>query len=150
MECACIHLNDLPDEILLIIFKKLANAEVLYSLTGVNKRFNKIVYDPIFTSSVTLLRRLFRDFISPLPWQILDRFCLQTLPEIHHNIKWLNIESSSIERVLLCTNYPNLSGLGLYNLDIGKTKQLFTGKILYLNCHKSCPNEKCMTTLVSS
>ncbi len=67
MECACIHLNDLPDEIILIIFKKLTSAEVLYALTGVNKRCNKIVYDPIFTSSGTLLRRLFRDFISPLP-----------------------------------------------------------------------------------
>jgi hypothetical protein len=150
MKCACIHLNDLPDEILLIIFKKLTNTEVLYSLMGVNKRLNKIVYDSIFTSSVTLISCWSNDFLSPLPWPVLDRFCLQILPSIHHKIKWLNIESSSIERVLLSTNYPNLSGLGLYNLDLGKTKQLFTGKIFYLNCHKSCPNEKCVITCVSS
>jgi len=128
MKCACIHLSDLPDEILLIIFKKLTNAEVLYSLIGVNQRLNKIVYDSIFTSSVSLIRCLSNDFIYPLPWPILDRFCLQILPKIHQKIEWLNIESSSIERVLLSTNYPNLSGLGLYNLDIEKTKQLFTGK----------------------
>jgi hypothetical protein len=38
MEYSRIQLNDLPDEILMIIFKKLANADVLYSLSGVNKR----------------------------------------------------------------------------------------------------------------
>jgi hypothetical protein len=142
MKCACIHLSDLPDEILLIIFKKLTNNEVLYSLIGVNKRLNKIVYDSIFTSTVTLTRCLSNDVIYPLPWPILNRFCLQILPEIHHKIKWLNIESSSVERVLLSTNYPNLSGLGLYNLDIEKTKQIFTGKIFYLNCHKSSARMK--------
>ncbi len=38
-----IQLNDLPDEILLIIFKKLNNIELLYSLINVNKRVKKIV-----------------------------------------------------------------------------------------------------------
>jgi hypothetical protein len=141
MKCACIHLSDLPDEILLIIFKKLTNAEVLYSLIGVNQRLNKIVYDSIFTSSVSLIRCLSNDFIYPLPWPILDRFCLQILPKIHQKIEWLSIESSSIERVLLSTNYPNLSGLGLYNFDKEQTTQLFAGRIFYFNYHKSCPNE---------
>ena len=122
------HLSDLPDEILLIIFKKLTNAEVLCSLIGVNKRLNKIVHDSIFTSSVTLLR-LLNNAIYRLPCPTLDRFCSHILPEIHHKIKWLDIESSSIERVLLSTNYPNLSGLGLYNLNIQQIEELFTGKI---------------------
>lgn len=133
MKYACIYLSDLPNEILLIIFKNLTNAEVLYSLMGVNKRLNKIVSDSIFTSNVTLIRRLSNDFIYPLSWQILDRFCFEILPQIYHKIKWLNMESSSIERILLSTNYPNLSGLGLYNLDIERAKHLFTGKIVYFN-----------------
>ncbi|CAF4381930.1 unnamed protein product, partial [Rotaria sp. Silwood2] len=41
---------------------------------------------------------------------MLDRFCLQILPEIHYKIKWLDLESSSMERILLATNYPNLYG----------------------------------------
>ncbi|CAF4563734.1 unnamed protein product, partial [Rotaria magnacalcarata] len=32
MEYTCVQLNDLPDEVLMIILKKLANMEVLYSL----------------------------------------------------------------------------------------------------------------------
>ncbi|CAF4706171.1 unnamed protein product, partial [Rotaria sp. Silwood2] len=62
------------------------------------------------------------------PDPILDRFCLQILPEIHHKIKWLNLESSSIERILV-TNYPNLYGLGLYDVEIETALSLFMGKI---------------------
>ncbi len=77
MEYCCIGMNDLPDEILLDIFKNLNNLEVLYSLTGVNKRLNKIVHDPNFTSCSTLFQRVLDEFIYPLPDPILDRFYLK-------------------------------------------------------------------------
>ena len=112
-----VQLDDLPDEILMHIFKKLHNVEVLYSFIGVNKRLNEIVQDSIFTSSLTLLSHLSYDFTHPLP-------------EIHHKIKFLNLESSSMERILLATNYPNLYGLGLYKIGIEKALSLFSGKKL--------------------
>ncbi len=108
MEHSSVELNDLPDEILIYILKKLYNVEVLYSLIGVNKRLNTIVHDPIFTSYLTFMICFSDGSIDPLPDPILDRFCLQILLEIHHEIKWLNSELSSIERILLYTNYPNL------------------------------------------
>ena len=46
---SCVELNDLPDEILLIIFKKLNKLETLYSCQGVNQRLNNIIHDPNFT-----------------------------------------------------------------------------------------------------
>ncbi len=49
-----IQLNDLPDEILMIILKKLNNLEVLYSLIGVNKRLTKMVHDPNFYSLLNI------------------------------------------------------------------------------------------------
>ncbi len=132
---SCTQLSDLPDEILMIIFNKIYNVEVLHCLFDVNKRLNKILYDPIFTSHLTLLKRFSDDSIDPLPDPILDRFCLQILPKIHHKIHYLHLESSSMERILLSTNYPNLYGLGLYGLDIEKANHLFTGKIFYFNCY---------------
>ena len=48
MEYSSIQLNNLPDEILMISFKKLPNAQVVYSLSGVHKRLNKIIRDSIF------------------------------------------------------------------------------------------------------
>jgi len=103
MECSCIKLNDLPDEILLIIFKKLDNADVLYSFHGVNKRFNKILRDPIFTSSLNFVKwsskKFFNKFSSNV---ILDRFCFQILPSISMKIKWFYLESSSVKTYSTC------------------------------------------------
>jgi len=132
MEYSVSQLNDLPDEILVIIFKELFNAEVLYSLIGVNHRLNTIAHDSIFTSHLTLMKYLPDDSIAPLSAPMLDQFRLEILPEIHDKIKWLNLESSSIEPILLAANYPNLCGLGLYNITIEQAESLFVGKILQL------------------
>jgi hypothetical protein len=129
MEYCFTQLNDLPDEILVIILKKLFNVEVLYSLIGVNHRLNRIAHDSIFTSHLTLMRYLSDDSIDPLSAPMLDRFRLEILPEIHDKIEWLNLESSSIERILLATHYPNLCGFGLYNINIEQAQSLFVGKI---------------------
>jgi hypothetical protein len=127
MEHLSIKLDDLSDEILLIIFKKLDNFAILYSLIGVNKRLHKIAYDSDFTSHLTLFKQLKYNSISALPDSILSRFCLQILPEIHHKIKWLNVEAASVERIFLATNYPNLYGLGVYGIDVSSAISLFTG-----------------------
>ena len=92
MKHSSVELNDLPDEILMIILKKLCNVEVLYSLKGVNKRLNVISHDPIFTNRLTLMKRVSDQRIDPLSDSILDQFCLQILPEIHHKIKPEQVE----------------------------------------------------------
>lgn len=128
MDDLLIQLNDLPDELLIIIFKNMYNTEVLYYLINVNKRFNKILHDPIFTSCLSLMRCSSYGLCYPLHDSILDRFCLEILHEIHHKIKWLNVESSSMKRILLSTNYPNLYGLGLYGIETETASRIFTGK----------------------
>jgi hypothetical protein len=132
MDYSFIKLTDLPDEILMIIFKKLYNFEVLYSLIDINDRLNKIALDSIFTSDLTLMRYVSVDSICPLSNPILDRLCSQVLPHIHHKIKRLNLELTSIKRILRATNYPNLYGIGLYNINIKTAQSFFTGKILKL------------------
>ncbi|CAF4069433.1 unnamed protein product, partial [Rotaria sordida] len=127
---SCSQLNDLPDEILLFIFKELNNIEVLYSLMDINKRLNKIVHDSTFTSHLSLLRHYPDHSIYPLTDSMLDRFCSKILPEIHHKIKWIKLESPSMKRILLATNYPNLYGLSLYNLDKEIAKSLVTDENL--------------------
>ncbi|CAF4071255.1 unnamed protein product [Rotaria sordida] len=135
MEDLSIRLSDLPDEILIFILRKLYDVEVLYSLIGVNKRLNTLAYDSIFTTHLTLY---FLDkFIYPLPDPMLDRFRLQILPKIHHKVKWLNLESTSMERILLATNYPNLNGLGLYDIDVDKALYLFNNDIVFARINRS-------------
>ncbi|CAF1019718.1 unnamed protein product [Rotaria sordida] len=131
MEYSCIGLSDLPAEILMIIFKKLNNLDVLYSLQGVNQRLNHIIYDPIFTSRLTFVKRLLHNFIDVFHCNmVLNRFCLQILPEIHDKIKWLDLESSSMKYILHAAHYPNLHTLGLYNINQESARYLFTDEIL--------------------
>jgi hypothetical protein len=129
MKYSTFHLDDLPDEILMIIFRKLNNLLLLYSLIGVNKRLNKIIQDPVFTRHLSLIQSLSIKFVHPLPEPILERFCSDILPVIYDKIQCLDLESSSVERILLSTKYPNLCGLGLFNIQEKTAMDLFTGKI---------------------
>ncbi|CAF3405774.1 unnamed protein product [Rotaria socialis] len=130
MERSLLGLNDLPDKVLIIILKNLSQLEAISTFIDVNKRLKTIVCDSIFTDHLTLMRclsdKFCRPIFDPLLDPMLDRFCLQILPEIHRHIKWLNLESSSMERILGATNYPNLYGLGLYNMDTEIARSLFT------------------------
>jgi hypothetical protein len=132
MASSCVQINDLPDEILMIILKKLYNTEVLYSLIGVNKRLNTIAQDSNFTNDLTLFQRLSDRSICPLPDSILDRFCFEILPEISHKIKWLNVEQTFMKRIVLPTNYSNLCGLSLYKIDVEDAVSLFTSKLFWI------------------
>jgi hypothetical protein len=126
----------------MIILKNLSNIEVLYSLTGANKRLNEIVHDAIFTNHLSLLKIVAshlisllptsQNFIYPLPDSMLDRF-LEILPEISGKIRWLNLESFSMERILLATRYPNLFGLGLYNIPRERAIHLLSGNLFDYN-----------------
>ncbi|CAF1503301.1 unnamed protein product, partial [Adineta steineri] len=136
MENSSVQLSDLPDEILMMIFKNLHNITLLYSLSGVNVRLNRIVHESIFTNRLTLVNfvsnRLILQIYSstyfayPLSDLLLDRICSHILPQIHQKVKWLDIESSSMERILLSTNYPNLVGIALYNIPLGNAVHLFS------------------------
>ncbi|CAF4382402.1 unnamed protein product, partial [Rotaria sp. Silwood2] len=108
---------NLPDGILLIILKKL-NAIDAFNLYGINERLDNILHDKIFTSKLTLFDWSSNELIRRLDDSLIDEFCLKILPQIHHKVKWLNLELSSIKRILLATDYPDLYGIGLYNMTI--------------------------------
>lgn len=130
MKYSFVQLIDLPNEILLIIFKKLNNDEILYSLMNINIRLNQILHDPIFTNQISLLKyNSLLDLTSALPDIVLNRFCFQILPQINHKIKWFNLETLSMERVLLAADYPNLRQLNIFLMNEETDIQLFTGKI---------------------
>jgi hypothetical protein len=159
MERSYVQLTDLPDEILIYIFKKLDNIILLNSLSGVNIRLNKIIYDFIFTNRLTLLisvpiplielTSISNYYIYPLPCPMLDCYCLHILPKIHQNVTWLDLESSSMERILLTTNYPHLSGIAVYNIQAETAIDLFSGKIfIFDSSTDKYIEEKCQVKFI--
>ncbi len=132
LQYSIVQLIDLPDELLLLIFKLLNNVQLLYSLIGINKQLDRILSDSIFTKDLTL----FNDHIYPLDDRVLDRFCSDILPQIHHQINILNLQSLSMERILCATDYPNLYKLGLYNINNEIAERVFTGKTFHFDHSK--------------
>jgi hypothetical protein len=80
-----VNLLDLPDEILLMILRKLNNIDVLYSLLDIdNGRLDILAQEKIFTN---ILNFVDIDNIS-----LIDRFCIYILPRIRHNLKYFILE----------------------------------------------------------
>jgi hypothetical protein len=122
---------DLPSEILFIILKKFNNMDVLYSLLDVdNQRLDMIVQEKTFTNTLNFVVTTITDEVLSIANSTIDRFCIDILPKIGYNIKSLILESESMERILLATDYPNLTELKLYNVNDEIVSQYFTGKKL--------------------
>ena len=101
------NLFDLPNEILLIIIKKLNIDDVIYSLANVNERFTQLVFDPLYIQDfdITMMTmNSFYDRTFSIHEQVLSRICETILPKIHDQVKQLAIEQDSIERInfILC------------------------------------------------
>lgn len=126
-----VQLLDLPNEILFLILKKLDNIDVLYSLLGINdQRLDIIVQNQIFTNNLNFVSMSSNEEISG---SILDRFCFDILPRIHHNVKSFTLESASMKRILLTANYPNLTKLKLFNFNKQIVSRYFKGKNFMYN-----------------
>lgn len=111
-----VNIMDLPDEILIIIWNKLSNIDVLYSFLNVNRRFDKLVRDKMYTRSIELIKNNCEDEDNcSLSDQILDRFCFDLLPQIHNIIERFVLESFSMEKILYAADYPQLRQLTLVN-----------------------------------
>ena len=123
-----LQLLDLPDELLLIILKKLDNIDVLYSLVDINNnRLDVLAQDKLFTSILNLVLT---------DEKIFDRICIDILPRIDHNVKRLILESSSIKRVLLAGNYLNLTNLKLFKFGQNIALQYFKNELLFSHIFK--------------
>jgi hypothetical protein len=127
-----IEFVDLPNEILIIILKKLDNVDVLYSLYGINKRLNSITEDNTFTNTLKLVSTSSTDNFCSIPDRMLNRFYTSILPKIDHNIKTLVLESSSMENILHAANYPNLSEIKIFNFNKSIVSRYFRGKLTFL------------------
>ncbi|CAF4006035.1 unnamed protein product [Adineta steineri] len=105
MDGKTVHLLDLPDEILLIILKKLGSVDVLYSLLNINKRLDQMARSINNTKFLNFSMNNVQ----------LNRFCCEILPQIHHNIVELTLDIFSMERILLACEYSNLTEIVLTN-----------------------------------
>ncbi|CAF0916405.1 unnamed protein product [Adineta steineri] len=129
---------DLPDEMIIKIWNNLNNIDVLYSFVGVNKRFDKLVRALVYTRSIQLAEKDSKtNKYCPLPDLIIDRYCLDILPQIHQYIECLILEPFSIERILLSTMYPRLHKLIFTKINTDFVLHHFTEESPLVNIFKN-------------
>ncbi|CAF4923557.1 unnamed protein product [Rotaria sp. Silwood1] len=122
-----INLLDLPNEILLIILKKLDNMDVLYSLFDLNnERLDKIIQENTFTNNLNFVLITLTDDVLSISDSRIDRFCKNILPKIYYNVKSLILNSLSMERILFAADYPNLNKLKIFNFNDTIVLRYFT------------------------
>jgi hypothetical protein len=119
---------DLPEEILVNIFKKLHNLDVLYSIIGSNRKLDKIACDRTFTQSIDLTTIFSKEKDNSKASSIFDRFRLEILPRIHNKIQYLTIETCLLERILYTNEFVNLHRITLVNFNINMDSDVFNGK----------------------
>jgi hypothetical protein len=90
-----INIVDLSDEILLNISNKLNNIYVLYSLIGVNKKHDQLARAVVFTRSLDFVTTLSNGENDQMN-SVLDRFCINILPQIVNNIECLTRGATGI------------------------------------------------------
>ncbi|CAF2954104.1 unnamed protein product [Rotaria sp. Silwood2] len=126
------NIVDLPDEVLLSIFKKLNNIDMLYSLVGINQKLENVACDITFTRAVDLITISSNELNNSKSNAILDRFCLQILSRIHNNVECLAVQAPIFQRVLHASSYPNLRKLILVQMDLNIASHIFKGMLLDL------------------
>lgn len=124
-----LHLLDLPDEILLIIFQKLNKIDVLSSFVNVNQRFRRLVLDSLYIRDLDMTSNTMLNShkTSSIVTQILSRICSNTIPKIHDQVHKLIVEEYSMKQILRAANYPQLYSLSLLNFQEKTLHQYLTG-----------------------
>ncbi|CAF4031660.1 unnamed protein product [Rotaria magnacalcarata] len=101
---------------------------VLYSLIDIGiERLDLLAQDITFTNTLNFLSSE-ADSICSLNDSIVDRFCSDILPRIQCNVQCLIFESILMERILLVTNYPNLTKLKIFNVNQDIVLRYFTNE----------------------
>jgi hypothetical protein len=125
-----VNIDDLPDEILLNVFKRLHEFDVLYSLVGVNQKLDNVACDACFTRTVDLTTIPSNKGNDPITNAILDRFSMEILPRIRDKMECLIVEACFLQRVVRGSNYLNLRKLTLVNLKLKMASKIFNGMLL--------------------
>ncbi|CAF0922974.1 unnamed protein product [Rotaria sordida] len=112
-----INILDLPDEMLLIILSKLDMVDVFYSLVNLNKRFNQLVFDPLYIHHLDLTVKTSFVHNSPVDNQIFDQICTKILPRLHCKVNKITVTSLSMEFIFNTIDYPQLHLLSLVNFQ---------------------------------
>ncbi|CAF3983473.1 unnamed protein product [Rotaria sordida] len=126
-----INILDLPDEILLIILQKLNMVDVFYSLVDLNKRFNQLIFDPLYIHHLDVTDKTSLDHNSPVDNQVFDQIRTKILPRLHCKVNKITVTSPSMEYIFNTIDYSQLHSLSLVNFQQETLLQYLTSDVIF-------------------
>ncbi|CAF1083285.1 unnamed protein product [Rotaria magnacalcarata] len=132
MNHSTVNILTLCDEILVAIFNKLNNIDVLHSLIGVNRELDRLARDITFTQSLDLVAISSNKDNDSRNNSILDRFCFDILPRIQHNIDCLTLDLLLMDRILRIGHYSKLYKINLVIFQLEMASRILNVKNMFL------------------
>lgn len=129
------NILDLPNEILVMIFKNLHSADALYSLIDVNDRFASMVLDSLHIrrlDTVMLIRKYQVRRCTSIVGETLSEICNKILPRFHERLNELVVDQHSMEHLLRVVPYSRLGLLSLLHFDEATLLRCLTGMLANL------------------
>jgi hypothetical protein len=128
------HLLDLPDEILLLIFKELPTVDVLSFLADVHPRLHGLAHDFLYVRRLDLtglstIKSRCSDLCATAD-EVLSRLVANTLPRLHAQVHQLTVESDSIKEIIAAATYPQLYSLSLRHFKEEFLRHCLTGIVV--------------------
>jgi hypothetical protein len=103
---------NLPDELLLMILNKL-NTISLICLFNIHPHLNELILMELCQLNLFMTST---NGINPIEDNIIVKFFMEILPQIHQRIQYVNIQSTLLEKIFLIHDYPNLKGMEFFNV----------------------------------
>jgi hypothetical protein len=127
-----INILDLPNEMLLSIFNKLSNIDILYSLVDVNQRFDQLVLNSLYIHDLDFTSNLLLGGNRDDFYVRFNRICENIVPRICHQINKLTLGEDSINRIINKFYFPQLHSLSFNSISSWRLSLYFLGML-----HKS-------------
>ncbi|CAF1285114.1 unnamed protein product [Rotaria sp. Silwood1] len=126
-----INILDLPDEMLLIILSKMDMVDIFYSLVDLNKRFNQLVFDPLYIHHLDLRSKTFKNHNSSVDNQVFDQIRTKVLPRIHYKVNKITVTLPFMEFIFNTVDYPQLHSLSIVNFQQETLLQYLTSDVIF-------------------
>ncbi|CAF3569617.1 unnamed protein product [Rotaria sordida] len=105
--------------------------DVFYSLVDLNKRFNQLVFDPLYIHHLDLTVKTSLVHNSPVDKQIFDQIRTKILPQLHCKVNKITVTSLSMEFIFNTIDYPQFHLLSLINFQQETLLQYLTNDVIF-------------------
>src|SRR5579862_2862153 len=91
--------------------------DVFYSLVDLNKRFNQLIFDPLYIHHLDLTVKTSLDHNSSVDNEVFNEIRIKVLPRIYDKLNKMTVTPPSMKYIFFAIDYPQLHSLSLVDFQ---------------------------------